>query len=83
MIKTRITAWAVAGVTAAAIMGAAAPASAQGCYGGGFAVGGVCCAYNVYSGNFVATGPGGNFIGDCNGGVRTPPWYNTGRGPND
>jgi hypothetical protein len=59
-----------------------APASA-GCAGGGYAVGGVCCAYNVWAHSFVGTNASGNYVGDCNGGVRTPQQYNIGRGPND
>jgi hypothetical protein len=58
------------------------PTQAAPCPGGGFAVSNICCSYNIYGGNFVATQNGG-FIGYCNGGVRTPPQYNIGRGPGD
>jgi hypothetical protein len=75
------------GVLAATGLGYAAQANATECAGGGFGTGGVCCAYNPWAGNWVATLPQRSgppvYVGDCNGGVRTPPQYNYGRGPND
>lgn len=71
---------------AAFIHGCGNPAAhAVVCDGGGYSVGGVCCAFNPWGGGFVATIPQPSgppiYVGNCNGGLRTPPQFNYGRGP--